>query len=108
MFNPQPKPDKTQKKPKKRIKPVADKRKNLNEEYKVIRDLWIKDKVCKRCGNINVQLHHGAGRNGSINGTPLLIYVPYFVALCAQCHRYIEDNPDYAKENGYSFTRTNL
>lgn len=107
-FNPQPKPEPTPKKKKKPIPKVSKKRKPLNAEYKVIRDLWINGKVCARCGNPNVECHHKSGRKGSVNGIPLLIYVPYFVALCAECHRYIEDHPEYAKENGYSFTRTNL
>lgn len=107
-FNPQPKPKKTPKKPKNGIKKVSDKRVELNKQYAVIRDSWIKDKVCKRCGNPEVCVHHSAGKEGSVNSIPLLIYVPYFVALCFPCHRYIEDNPEYAYNYGYSIKRTNI
>ena len=105
MFNPQPKPEPKPKKKKKPIPKVSKKRKPLNEQYKVIRDIWIKDKVCARCGNPNVECHHVAGRNGKINGIPLLIYVPYFMALCSECHRFITDNSEYAYQNGYSIKR---
>jgi hypothetical protein len=32
----------------------------------------------------------------------------YFMAVCKEHHRIIEDNPDAAKQNGYSLSRLKI
>jgi hypothetical protein len=38
-------------------------------------------------------------------GIPLLIDVRYFVPVCREAHRMIEENPKMAKDKGYSYSR---
>lgn len=47
-----------------------------------------------------LQVHHKKGRLGS-----LLVDKDYFLCVCHNCHRYIEDFPSWAIENGYSISR---
>lgn len=47
-----------------------------------------------------LQIHHKKGRRGS-----LLTDQQYFLCVCHNCHRYIEDHPAWAIENGYSISR---
>jgi len=96
-FNPQPKPEKRQKSKRKRIKPLSDKRKKQNAEYKIVRDQYlIENPVCVRCPAKATEVHHANGRRGK-----RLIDVDYFVEVCRTCHRWIHDNPKEAKENGW-------
>jgi hypothetical protein len=53
------------------------------------------------CNNPSDQVHHKKGRIGA-----LLTDVSEFLAVCASCHIEIENNPIWAKENGYSGNRT--
>jgi len=46
------------------------------------------------------QIHHKSGRIGD-----LLINKLYFLAVCSECHNYIEIRPAFAKEKGYSIDR---
>ncbi len=47
-------------------------------------------------------LHHAKGRIGND-----LTDVSTFRNLCASHHRYVEENPTWAKEHGYSLSRLN-
>lgn len=47
-----------------------------------------------------LQVHHKRGRIDD-----LLTDERYFLCVCGNCHRYIEDHPQWAKENGYSLSR---
>ena len=85
------------------IRPISEKKQKELAEYRKVRDKFLKENpVCQYpgCGSRNVELHHGAGRQGK-----LLTDTKYFVALCALHHRYIEIHPDKAKGMGLSFTR---
>jgi hypothetical protein len=59
-------------------------------------------------------IHHAAGRIGFIDeearekGIPALLDIRYFVPLCLEAHKYIEDHPKFAKENGYSESRLSV
>lgn len=50
--------------------------------------------------NTDLQIHHKKGRAGE-----LLYNKDYFLAVCFNCHRYIEDNPYFAISNGFSLSR---
>lgn len=53
--------------------------------------------------NSGLQIHHKKGRVGK-----LLYDKRYFLSVCGNCHRYIEDHPEEAKENGWSLSRLSL
>lgn len=57
----------------------------------------------KGCNRVSEQLHHRKGRIGK-----LLYDERFFMAVCRAHHRIIEDNPDEAKNNGYSLSRLKL
>lgn len=93
-----------QSKPKAKIKPISDKRKELNKEYSRVREKFLLGRWCAYHGSpcIPTEVHHGAGKIGD-----LLTDVRYFVAVCREAHRIIEERPKWAKEQGFSFDRLN-
>lgn len=87
----------------------SDKRAKEERLYSIISKQYLKDHpkceanikgVCS--GNPSNQVHHRAGRIGE-----LLLDTKYFLAVEFNCHRYIEDNIAWAKEQGFSVTRLN-
>lgn len=50
------------------------------------------------CVHKATQIHHKKGRIGDA------LYND-FLAICEDCHRKVEENPEWAKENGYSVSR---
>lgn len=52
------------------------------------------------CSAPSTQIHHKRGRLGT-----LLIDTDNFLSVCYPHHRMIEENPNWAKENGYSKNR---
>jgi hypothetical protein len=53
------------------------------------------------CTVMATDVHHKAGRGENH------LKVNTWLAVCRNCHRWIEENPDAAKELGYSETRLN-
>ena len=96
--------DKTKKNnPSKRIKQVSDKRKIENLKYSVLRIEYlskIENQKCPINGKPTTDIHHKKGRIGS-----LLLDTRYWVALSRESHIFVENNPEWAKENGYSLNR---
>jgi hypothetical protein len=82
------------------IPKFSEKKKQELVKYKRVRDKFMTGKVCAVCGKDATDLHHMKGRIGE-----LLVDVTCFLAVCRPCHQKIEDNPAWAKENGYSFDR---
>jgi hypothetical protein len=94
---------KPEKKKPKSIRKVSVKRVKENKEYSHRRKLYLElNPVCEvhNCGNKSTEIHHKKGRIGE-----LLIDIEHFLAVCEQCHKYIELNPVWAKIQGYSETR---
>lgn len=89
-------------KPKKKsfIAPISDKRAEGLAKYRGERDAYLKEFTeCEvhDCNNPSSQIHHKAGRNGS-----LLWDREYFMACCGVCHpQRIHENPKWARECGY-------
>jgi hypothetical protein len=87
--------------PLKTVKKVGD---SLKEKMKLYRPKARKfitmNPKCKMCGVPSECIHHRAGRLGDN-----LLDESTWVALCFSCHRFVEENPDWAKENGYSDSR---
>lgn len=93
----------------KAINKVSAKRKVENDLYPQLRKTFLlkpENKFCpviKQLQNIEVlatTIHHKKGRIGK-----LLLDTRYWVALSMEGHEYVENNPIWAKENGYSLNR---
>jgi hypothetical protein len=85
------------------VKKVGDKMKVRLQEYKVVRDDYMKShRRCEVAGCFNeaTELHHKKGRE---NG--LLTDTAYFMAVCHGCHARIDLEPEWARVNGYSIRR---
>lgn len=91
----------------KEIKKVSTRQQKLNAAYKVLRDQFMKShKACEanlielaECTKRATECHHPIGRG------KYLLDDSKFIALCHNCHAYIETHPLYAKEKGFSADR---
>lgn len=84
-------------------------------KYAARKARWIRGKKCAGkfahdcVGELTVQ--HMSGRVGYAdewareNETPLLLDERFWMPLCLNAHIYVNDNPKWASENGYSFLR---
>ena len=75
------------------------------KSYSLIRKAFlIKHTKCQAglpgCSISSTEVHHKKGRIGS-----LLIDTNFFLAVCRNCHDYIENNPSEAKDLGLSESR---
>lgn len=101
MFRPDPKPVKSEKKPKSRIKPVSKAMSKKLSEYCRLKKEFIKGKICPIYPNLKVvDIHHMKGRSGSF-----LLNTDYWLAVSRKGHMKIELNPIWAKDFGYSISR---
>lgn len=85
------------------IKQVSDKRKVENAKYLVLRIEFLgrpENQKCPITGKPTTDVHHMKGRIGR-----LLLDTRYWVALSRDGHKYVEENPEWAKANGYSLNR---
>lgn len=86
-----------------RISPVSDKQLEKLRLYRGVRDEYMKIHStceCRDCNRAATEVHHMGGRIGDN-----LINANLFLAVCRMCHRYIEEHPAWAKEEGYSVDR---
>ena len=92
--------------PKKRIYPKSQKRIIADKKYSKLRlKLLDEHPHCQAqipgvCSGLSTQCHHKAGRIGSL-------YTDYskFLAVCHNCHNWIEIHVIEAKELGFSLNR---
>ena len=96
----------------KKIKQVSDKRKEDNEIYSVMRKQFLeKFPICPITNKPTTDIHHKKGRIGfaddwaRYNDISLFLDVRFWVALSREGHQFVEENPTWAKENGYSLNR---
>lgn len=90
------------------INKVSDKRQVDLNQYALLKKKFMLNRWCAYHGKncIPTDLHHAKGRVGvNENGLPMLLDVRYFIPLCREAHRLIEENPLFAKEHGYSESR---
>lgn len=86
---------------KKWIAPISKGQADRLAVYRKKKDRFMKaNPNCKVCGKNEITLHHMKGRIGDN-----LIDESTFLAVCFECHRKIEENPKWAKDNGYSKDR---
>lgn len=73
------------------------------KDYNKQREVFLKDNpACGVCCGIASQVHHKRGRIGKdLNDKR------YWLPVCPDCHRWIEEHPEVAKEMGYSESRLN-
>lgn len=90
------KPSKGKTKPK-RINPVSEKRKLQSAKYAIIGPKFLTDNPkCFGCTAKSTEVHHSKGRRGD-----MLLQVEFFIQSCKICHRWVHDNPEAAKEQGW-------
>lgn len=94
------------KEPPKKIKPVSDKMKVTMDEYTKKRTAFLAlYPMCQAkvsdCSVKATDVHHMAGRGDNHNN------VSTWIAVCRNCHRWIEENPEDAKALGFSQSRLN-
>lgn len=92
-----------EKKAEKPIAKMSDKRKDQEKIYrKKAKAYLVAHPKCevKGCNRVSEDLHHKAGRVGD-----LLTNEKYFMAVCRDHHTQIEQDPVWAKEQGYSISR---
>ena len=74
-----------------------------NLQYSVLRTEFLgkkENQICPITGKLTTDIHHKKGRVGE-----LFLDTKYWVALSREGHRFVEENPEWAKENGYSLNR---
>ncbi len=88
-----------------RINPVSEKQRLRHTQYLQQNKAYLKvNKLCKAelngCKVHSTEVHHMRGRIGQ-----LLLDENYWLPVCSNCHRLIEDNPEMARERGLSMSR---
>lgn len=115
MAKPWPKPEP---RPKKDPKPISRKsKKQARADGKYVKNakVFLEGKICACCGESPAeQVHHQKGRQGYadrwalLRGITLLLDQRFWLACCGFCHTEIEGNPEWAKQEGYTLTRTDI
>lgn len=85
---------------------MSAKRKVESKLYSELRIQFLsnpKNQICPITGKPTTDIHHKRGRRGS-----LFLDTTYWVALSREGHEYVENNPEWAYENGYSLKRNHL
>ena len=85
------------------IPKVSEKRKIENLKYSVLRTEFLgkkENQICPITKQPTTDIHHKKGRVGS-----LFLDTQYWIALSREGHKFVEENPEWAKENGYSLNR---
>jgi hypothetical protein len=111
-FKPDPKPEK---KEKKRKLGKTDKLLLEEQAYMIMARRFLDGKECAVCVDRPAsQVHHKKGRHGYADEwafeqeISLLHDQRFWLPVCPQCHRRIEENPAWAYEREYSLTRTDI
>jgi len=117
MYRPGPDP-KPEPKPKKKSTPIPRKsKKQAREDRKYSKDakVFLDGKICACCEESPAeQVHHQKGREGYadqwalLRGIILLHDQRFWLPNCGFCHHEIEMNPEWAKQEGYTLTRTDI
>jgi hypothetical protein len=91
------------------INKVSEKMDKNLKQYALLRKKFLLGRWCavhsKPC--LPTQVHHQMGRVGFADDKeiPLLIDTRFWIAVCQDAHNEIEMKPEWAKENGYSYSR---
>lgn len=90
------------------VKKISDKRKKEMSVYDKRRLAFLAlNKWCQAnlpgCTGISSDVHHMEGRIGDN-----YLNISKWKALCRNCHKFVEENPEKAKELGLSKSRLNI
>lgn len=97
-FKPDLKPEKVEKKKPKRIPFESKKRKDKNEIYRILKEPFLKDKICPITKKRATEVHHTY--SGKDRDTYFLA-VETWLAVSRKGHDWIHDNPKEARRLGY-------
>jgi hypothetical protein len=91
----------------KSISPVSKKRQVEMDEYSKKRVAFLALKpICEakiiHCTGKSTDVHHKSGRVGE-----KYLKISTWLSVCRNCHQWIEENPEEAKELGFSESRLN-
>lgn len=96
--------EKTKSKPMKKAIPKISKKKQIeNLKYQVLRTEFLgkkENEICPITNKKTTEIHHKKGRVGN-----LFLDVRYWLAVSREGHKRIEENPEWAKKEGYSLSR---
>jgi hypothetical protein len=89
----------------KSIPPVSKKRQGEMDKYSKLREAFLFAKPqCEAylvgCTRTSTEVHHKAGRVGEN-----YLKIGTWLAVCRNCHQWIEEHPEEAKELGFSESR---
>ena len=96
------------------IRKVSEKQEKLNKEYSILRKEFLslpENQICPITKQLTTDVHHKKGRKGFAddwareNNIPLITDVRFFLAVSRIGHDKIENNPEWAYENGFSIRR---
>jgi len=82
---------------------VSKKRQAENLQYQVLRKEFLEkpeNKICPITGQPTTDVHHKKGRVGK-----LFLDTKYWIALSREGHKYVEENPNWAKDHFFSLKR---
>ena len=85
------------------IPKISQKKKIENLKYQVLRTEFLgkkENQVCPVTGEKTTEIHHKKGRVGS-----LFLNTKFWLGVSRKGHLKIENNPEWAKENGFSENR---
>lgn len=90
------------------MRKVSKKQSANLRQYKKVREAYLEDNPnCEAkisgCSYEATEIHHKKGRIGN-----LLQDDTNFLAVCRNCHRWIEEHPKEAKELGFSKSRLEI
>ncbi|HAY3553758.1 hypothetical protein [Elizabethkingia meningoseptica] len=89
------------------INKISQKHKELLIEYTVIRKEFLEscNYTCQvklnGCTTVATDIHHISGKHSK----ELYLNPKFFLSTCRSCHKYIEEHPVFAYENGFSVKR---
>jgi hypothetical protein len=88
------------------VNKISDNQKEILAEYKKVRAVFLTaHPFCaaklEGCKIKATEIHHKAGKASN----ELYLDTSLFLEVCSSCHRIIEKNPAFAKQNGFSVSR---
>lgn len=94
------------------IRKISEKHQKTIDAYKIVKKNFFDKKrqadgkvLCEikleGCTKEATECHHSAGKSSKLQ----YLNEDDFIPTCRNCHRYVEEHPAFAKENGFSKNR---
>jgi hypothetical protein len=113
-FRPDPKPEKREKPKPSYLKPKSAKQSADDRKYAEAAKEFIRGKYCPVTWQPATEVHHMKGRQGygdrwaKENDIRLIHDQRYWLPVSREGHQRIENKPSWAKQQGYTLTRTDI